>query len=441
MDKREQLINTYIILLFGVLNLFCNEFNFLAINLRTLLLFAVTFVTFIYYVRQGTGPYNWKKLTRTDWLISGIMIITLICLIYRICTGIADVNQEIVLLAIGVMYFVLHKYEVDIRAVFGVLCISNYIVYAMMLLSYITKGWSSPLIKFLKGNGGATAWLLLGVAVTMLSYCTSRRRKLTVFYGIGMLLGSFLLFMEKNMTAILIIEGLIISLPFIFKPEKRFIKRVIEIFLCFNFLLCNMSLLTGYVEIFKGDMIYDLEVSVYMELVLAVAALAFFTLWDKHTTEEDEMDTRLPELLPFFQLVAVVAIIFIGALFAAATRGSSVVLPDVMYKLLSLFILSIAEQNGIFYTIGERYGIVGAVAIMVLLAVIAIYCLRKTMEDTREQKLSKCIMVIYVVQSIFLKQTVLTTPLYAAIIIMYLKGTVEKERNVLDEADNSDTVL
>ena len=420
MDKREQLINTYIILLFGVLNLFCNEFNFLAINLRTLLLFAVTFVTFIYYVRQGTGPYNWKKLTRTDWLISGIMIITLICLIYRICTGIADVNQEIVLLAIGVMYFVLHKYEVDIRAVFGVLCISNYIVYAMIILSYITKGWSSPLIKFLKGNGGATAWLLLGVAVTMLSYCTSRRRKLTVFYGIGMLLGSFLLFMEKNMTAILIIEGLIISLPF---------------------LLCNMSLLTGYVEIFKGDMIYDLEVSVYMELVLAVAALAFFTLWDKHTTEEDEMDTRLPELLPFFQLVAVVAIIFIGALFAAATRGSSVVLPDVMYKLLSLFILSIAEQNGIFYTIGERYGIVGAVAVMVLLAVIAIYCLRKTMEDTREQKLSKCIMVIYVVQSIFLKQTVLTTPLYAAIIIMYLKGTVEKERNVLDEADNSDTVL
>ena len=153
------------------------------------------------------------------------------------------------------------------------------------------------------------------------------------------------------------------------------------------------------------------------------------------------MDTRLPELLPFFQLVAVVAIIFIGALFTAATRGSSVGLPDVMYKLLSLFILSIAEQNGIFYTIGERYGIVGAVAIMVLLAVIAIYCLRKTMEDTREQKLSKCIMVIYVVQSIFLKQTVLTTPLYAAIIIMYLKGTVEKERNVLDEADNSDTVL
>ena len=243
------------------------------------------------------------------------------------------------------------------------------------------------------------------------------------------------------MTAILIIEGLIISLPFIFKPEKRFIKRVIEILLCFNFLLCNMSLLTGYVEIFKGDMIYDLEVSVYMELVLAVAALAFFTLWDKHTTEEDEMDTRLPELLPFFQLVAVVAIIFIGALFTAVTRGSSVVLPDVMYKLLSLFILSIAEQNGIFYTIGERYGIVGAVAVMVLLAVIAIYCLRKPMEDTREQKLSKCIMVIYVVQSIFLKQTVLTTPLYAAIIIMYLKGTVEKERNVLDEADNSDTVL
>ena len=78
---------------------------------------------------------------------------------------------------------------------------------------------------------------------------------------------------------------------------------------------------------------------------------------------------------------------------------------------------------------------------MVLMAVIAIYCLRKPKEDTREQKLSKCIMVIYVVQSIFLKQTVLTTPLYAAIIIMYLKGTVEKERNVLDEADNSDTVL
>lgn len=134
-----------------------------------------------------------------------------------------------------------------------------------------------------------------------------------------------------------------------------------------------------------------------------------------------------------------------------------------------------------FYTVGERYGEIGAVIILVFLTVIAVSCLRKSEEDEKEQKLLKCIAVIYVAQSIFLRQTVVTTPLYMVFVISYMNRTIlnrtimnetvmdetvidetavdetamnetaadetvinetaEIERNITNEADNSDTML
>lgn len=441
MEKRENATKIYIILLFGLLNIICFDLSFFSINIRTILLFLFTIITFIYIISMERARFKWNKLTHTDRIVCAIIVIILLYLIYRKCTNQPDVDQEIMALAMGMMYFILRDFILPTGAIFRILCASNCIVYAMMMSVYFTRGWSAVLIEFLTGSGGITAWLVLGVSISILAYCTSDRKKERTFYGTAMILGSFLLFMDKNMVAILIIEGVLLVLPFLLKLEKGYVKSVMEMFLIFNFLLCNMSLITGYVELFKGYVTYDLEVSVYMEMVLAVAALVFFTLWDKHTAEDDAQDKPLPELRQFFKGVAAAIVIFIGALFAAATRGSSVILPEVIYKLLALFVLGISEQHGIFYTAGARYGIVGAIAVMAFLCLLAVKSMHDTEEDTREQNLLKCIVAIYIIQGIFLGQTIMTTPLYAAVIIVCLKGTVKKERNIADEIDNSDTVL
>lgn len=487
MEKKKKAANIYIIILFGILNLVCFDFKVFQTNIRAILLFAVTTVIFFYFFSLNIKRFKWKKLTRTDWIISAIIITALIDLVYHICTGRTDIGQELAVLAMGMSYFILRRLSIDTDIVFKIFNASNLVGYIFLIITYITKGWGIAAVRFLTGSGCIVSWLILGISVSILAYCTSEGKIQKYFYGIGMLLGSFLLFMQKNMTAILIIEGLLLMLPFIMKPSKGFIKKVMEMFFAFNFLLCNMSLITGYVEIFKGlstydieanvyPVTYDLEVSVYLEMALALAGLGFFTLWDKQTNESDAEDKLLPEMLPFFKAVIIIILLFLGALFAASTRGASVILPEVMYKLLSLFILSISGQAGVFYTVGERYGEIGAVIILVFLTVIAVSCLRKSEEDEKEQKLLKCIAVIYVAQSIFLRQTVVTTPLYMVFVISYMNRTImnetvmdetvidetaadetamnetaadetvinetaEIERNITNEADNSDTML
>lgn len=438
---REKIANIYFIFLFFVLNLICIDFSVLGINLRTLLLFAVTFIVLVFLLFHGRTLFQWKKITRVDWGVCALMLITLFRLIYQIIKDSTDINQEITALVIGMIYFILRQCQVSLRILLGTFGISNFIVYLMLLIPRFTDGWGAASTEFMTTCGGTLAWLVLGICVNILAYCTTNSKKQHIFYGIAAFPGVLLLFLEKNMTAILLIEVLFVMLPFVFKPTKAFIRRVMMLFLLYNFLLCNMSLLTGYVSVFKGSVTYDLEVSVYLELVLAVIALGFFELWDKCTKGKEEQDIVLSQMLPFFRVLGAAGAIFIGALFTAATRGSSVVLPEVMYKLLSLFILSVAGQNGIFHAIGVRYGVIGAVLVMVFLCKVAVCCISDRGEAPKKQHILKCIAAIYVVQSIFLKQTILTTPLYMVFVIMYWKQMNLKERKITDEVNHSDTML
>lgn len=441
---REKVANIYFIFLFFVFNLICMDFSVFGINLKTILLCVITFIVLVFLFCSGRRMFQWKKIAAGDWVVLVFMLITFFRLIYQIVKDASDANQEITALAIGMIYFILRQYSISLRVILGAFGISNFIVYLMLLISHMSRfvgGWATTMTELLTNSGGIVAWLVLGICVSILAYCTTDDKKQHIFYGTEIVLGAFLLFMEKDMIAILLIEVMFVMLPFVFKPTKALVRRDMMLFSIYNFLLCNMSLLTGYVSVFKGSVTYDLEVSVYLELVLAVIAFIFFELWDKRTKAKAEQDTVFPAMLSFFQGLGAAGMIFIGALFTAATRGSSVVLPEVMYKLLSLFILSVAEQNGIFHTIGARYGVVGAVLVMVFLCMLAVCCMRDKGEASKKHHILKCIIVIYIIQSIFLRQTILATPLYMVFVMMYWKQMNLKERDITDEINYSDTML
>ena len=443
---RDKIVHIYILFLFAIVNLVHTDITIADIYLKTLVLTIGTVVAFaLCFWFRDSKKIHWKGFRLTDWVMLAILFADIARLIYQAGVDSTDLDPEFGILSVALMYFILKQCDqIKGRAIF-LLSISNFVIYVILMINHIFGAEFAGIGEQINTDGGINAWLVLGICVHVIAYCTAKARGYKIWYGACALLGALLLFLEKNMIAILLVETVFILIASQYQPTKGLVKRTMQMFFAFNFLLCNMSLLTGYVEIFKGISTYDLEVSVYMELILAVIGLIFFTIWDKCCKEDTADDVVLPQMLPFFRGLKIAAIIFLAALFTTAVRGESVVLPDVMLKLQSAFILGTAEQTGIFHTVGTRYGLAGVVIIFVLLFMLASKSFAKDEDLPDVQKPLKIIATIYVMQSILLKQTMMNVPLYAVLIIAYWNSNTKRTKDIkgedTDEANHSDTML
>ena len=64
------------------------------------------------------------------------------------------------------------------------------------------------------------------------------------------------------MIATVIVGILFFQLILRYRPRRKMISRVMQMFFAYEFLLCNMSLLTDYTEVIKTDVAYDLGINV-----------------------------------------------------------------------------------------------------------------------------------------------------------------------------------
>lgn len=443
---RNKIVNIYILFLFTIVNLIHTDIVVMNLYLKTLVFTVSAVVAFaLCFWFRDVKKIDWKKFEILDWAMLAIMLADIGRLIWQIRKDATNADQEFIVFSIVLMYFIMRQCnQIEERTIF-LFSISNFVMYCVLMINRIYPTGFAGIREQINADGGINAWLVLGICIQVIAYCTAKTRRYQIWYGVCTILGAFLLFLEKNMIAILIVETIFIAISSHYQPTKGLIRRTMQMFFGFNFLLCNMSLITGYVEVFKGITTYDLEVSVYMELVLAVIGLIFFTLWDKCNRENTSDDELLPEMLPFFRGLKIAAIIYLAALFTAAVRGASVILPDMMLKLLSAFVLGTADQTGIFNTVGTRYGLVGAIITFVFLFMLASKSFAKDGDMPDLQKPLKMIVAIYVMQSILLKQTMMSVPLYAVLIIAYWnqnKKTIKQTKGEdTNEANYSDTVL
>ena len=109
-------------------------------------------------------------------------------------------------------------------------------------------------------------------------------------------------------------------------------------------------------------------------------------------------------------------------------------------------LFSLSSQTGLFEVLGYRYGAVGiALAAVMFFALSMGLVSGRRVRSTRTQKLAKFIAIAYLLQGIFLTQTIENTTVYLIFTIAYINSVRLSLRNAGDdnsnEADDSDTVL
>ena len=77
------------------------------------------------------------------------------------------------------------------------------------------------------------------------------------------------LFVNQSSISLWMMAFYFLALPVVLRPTALLVKRVMQLFFMYLFMLSNMSLLTEYTDVFRKEIVYSLQHSVYVDLLLA----------------------------------------------------------------------------------------------------------------------------------------------------------------------------
>lgn len=421
-------------------SVFCMDIKSVLILVFVLIFLAVRLVT--------DRGFDGIQTAFPDILVYAAGALSLAGVMYKLATVPAEYGKYMSLLSLCILYFAVRNYFRDFSADLVFLTsISSAVICVLLLFHYtVDPGFTFPVSALLQ-DGTILSWLVLVIAVNVTGFCIYEDRG--IWYGANAAVGFFLLFIQNNAIAAVITGLLFFLIAQKYRPRREMLRRVMQMFFAYAFLLCNMALVTGYTKILAADVVYDLELGVYLDLALALSGVWFFHVWDQNTGENDEGDKVLPQVRMLLKRMSVAAGMVLAVIMTAVVRGESDIFPDILGKVTALFRDGMGAQSGILETSAAQYKTAGvAVAGCFVYSIIAVLQKYQHLRASRHKKLFRIVSWMFVVQALFLTQSMASMPVYLIFIAVMLNedsgaaGTTDKGKgDDANETDHPDSVL
>lgn len=207
----------------------------------------------------------------------------------------------------------------------------------------------------------------------------------------------FVLLLRQSHISNWMVVFCLLAIASFFRPRAFLIKKVGILLFLFMFLWSNMSLVLNYTEWFHVEAVYSLEVSVYMELFLALGGLLFFHFWDRLPEGCELQKISMVKMQRYFRMVLGI----LGFVFTMFAMGGNI------WKLLGDtglkgFVKALAEPINTEITAGSstmfqwlmKLGVVGVVLILIWLYQVGIRLYKRCGMD---QERENCFLIYYMV--------------------------------------------
>lgn len=253
-------------------------------------------------------------------------------------------------------------------------------------------------------------------------YCSAKDKVKQKFYFIIALAGYFLLFINRNVISIVLMGSCFMFFLLVYEPQREFVKRIMQMAFVYFFMLSNMSLLVNYTKLIQVECQYSLENSVYLELVIALAGVFFFSYWDKLPEDEDRL------LYEFQNAIKWILVGMSIILFLLLTMGNRLDGMDgakgisVLQQLSTELKKYTTGHNRTFFDVIGGHGIVGGVW-LVCMAIVAMKKMQRQIWRKRVNPLITTVFVMYLIQSVFFSRQSVTAPIYTMLMAAALYGS------------------
>lgn len=273
------------------------------------------------------------------------------------------------------------------------------------LMMNLTDGWENSRLAAAFADSGQTAsyFLLIGM-VSVYGYCMCRDRLRSLFYIMVSGISFLALFLNKNIISLWLMGMFFLAIPVLFRPTAMLVKRAMQIFCLYMFMLSNMSLLTEYTQIIRTEVTYSLEHSVYLDLLLAAGGLIFFHYWERIPEGMDLERLVLRKMQKGYRfLLKVLTLMVVIMLFGG--DGWDMLPEGVLYDMVKALAFSLAECFGSWesgFLSGFRImGVIPGIFTLVLLILFLDKIHKSYAEDKPVTDILMLISVAFAVQLLF----------------------------------------
>jgi len=436
-DKAGMAVKVLFFFITGIYPLILFELDMGSFHIQSFLLFISVMGALLFcalFIKNG----QWKLWVPRSRLEIGILILAVYAL-FRIIAKMITATEartvcfdfEIVVLAFAAVYLLFAAMLAFEEKYFDIVIFSGLIVFMLLLVRYICgEGMEKALAVLQRSKADVASLCMLVCMAGLWQYIRCRDKLRSAFYIGALTVGFLVLIINQNRVSLYLMSMVFLAIPVVERPTAELVKRDMQMFFLYLFLLCNISLLADYTSLLQVEVDYPLKQSVYLELLAAVGSIFFFRLWDRVPEGMDLNRLIMRKMRRDCQfLLNAMGIILAGVLIGGEHwkdlsdhRGLGV---------LKGFAVPLAEETGqaksAFYQIYEELGLPGGTLILII-CILGIGRLKKNYGfDKPVTGMLILISCVFLIQLLFWKLGVTVWVLYWGFAVMAMNS---KEKRV-----------
>jgi len=230
-----------------------------------------------------------KPENKLDFAMIILFVFGLGSMFYKIFTAQGNIENEMIALAIVFSYYVFSCREDFPRFFTDIFLAAGAVIYVFLYLFFFlgkTVGWIHAIIRDEKQW---SAWIILTVMLGMICYCKDSRHGVRSVCGMAMsLAGFFLLLLYQDVIGVYFMGMLILLIPAINWPNRRIIKRGMQLLFIWTAMLCNIRVFMEMTGMEVRVELYSTGCSACIEIAAVMVGILLLLAWDNMPEEGEE---------------------------------------------------------------------------------------------------------------------------------------------------------
>ena len=409
-------IHILLVFIAGIYPLLLFEVDFGSFALQHLILFLCTMGVLLYCVlliRSVKWEIHFPR-TRVNLMVAILAAYSFIRILYKIVItneeNLESFGYEIVVLAIAALYVLIMSRPVFREFYFDILLYSSLVVFALLLIKYFCgNGVDGAIAVLLQDKSGIGSYTVLVCMAGVWQYIKCEDKLRSFFYLGVLVIGFFVLFVNQSRVSFWIMAAVFIAVPILQRPTAELVKRDMTVFFIYLFLLCNMSLITSYTNLLYIDVTFDLEQSVYLELLITLGGICFFRYWDRIPEGVDLRRLVMRRMRRGYQfLLRSMSVIAAGMILGGNLWKE---LPDRFgmkaWKGFAIPLIDeINQEKSTFYLCFEQFGVIGSLLLLSLCVLLVAELKKKYRFDKPVTGMLVLISGVFLAQLLFCKVSI-----------------------------------
>lgn len=190
-----------------------------------------------------------------------------------------DYSWNVLVISLALLYFLVMEAGAFRSGYLDMILYSGLAVMAVLLLGYLFDPMIGGRVQFWEAPAAEASYLIMVGIVGALQYCRCEERGKRVFYGMCAGFAFFLLACNHSVISFWIMVYALLAIPILIRPTAFLCKNAMQMLFLFLVIISSMGLLANESGLLLVPVNYDVEHSVYLDLVAAVGGLSFFYCW------------------------------------------------------------------------------------------------------------------------------------------------------------------